>query len=80
MAIDNILSQIDSEIERLQQARALLANIGAAATKTGRTATKASAKGKTGKKRILSAEGRKRIAEAQRKRWAALRAKAKQKA
>jgi hypothetical protein len=75
MAIENILSQIDSEISRLQQARALLANIGAAATKTGRPA-----KAKTGKKRILSAEARKRIADAQRRRWAAVRAKAKQKA
>jgi hypothetical protein len=79
MAIDNILSQIDSEIARLQQARALLANIGAAAPKAGRSAAKGSAKAKPRKKRFLSAEARKRIADAQRKRWAAVRAKAKQK-
>jgi hypothetical protein len=77
MAIDNILAQIDSEIERLKQARALLTNIGSAATKAGRRDVKASATAKPKKKRTLSAEARKRIAEAQRKRWAALRAKAK---
>jgi hypothetical protein len=36
-------------------------------------------KGKPRKKRVLSADARKRIADAQRKRWAAVRAKAKQK-
>jgi hypothetical protein len=77
MAIENILAQIDSEIARLKQARALLANIGTAATPSGRKATKASAKAKPRKKRFLSADARKRIADAQRKRWAAVRAKAK---
>ena len=72
MAIENILAQIDSEIERLKQARALLATIGTAAGHTGK-ATKGTAR----KKRVLSAEARKRIADAQRKRWAAQRAKAK---
>jgi hypothetical protein len=80
MAIDNILAQIDSEIARLTQARALLANIGAATAKAGRIVKIASAKAKPRKKRVLSAEARKRIADAQRKRWAAQKAKAKQKA
>jgi hypothetical protein len=80
MAIENILSQIDSEITRLQQARKLLANIGTPSTRAGRKAPKATASVKPGKKRKISAEGRKRIAEAQRKRWAAQRAKAKKKA
>jgi hypothetical protein len=80
MAIENILAQIDSEIARLKQARSLLATIGTAATKAGRKAKKASAKAKPRKKRVLSAEARKRIADAQRKRWAAVRAKAKAKA
>ena len=79
MAIENILAQIDSEIARLQQARNLLATIGTAAPKAGRSAKKASAKAKPRKKRVLSAEARKRIADAQRKRWAAVRAKARQK-
>ena len=79
MAIEDILAQIDSEIARLKQARKLLATIGSTPTKAGRTATKAAAKAKPRKKRKISAEGLKRIAEAQRKRWAAQRAKVKQK-
>ena len=77
MAIENILAQIDSEISRLKQARALLANIETAATPSGRKAAKSSSKAKPRKKRFLSADARKRIADAQRKRWAAVRAKAK---
>jgi hypothetical protein len=77
MAIENILAQLDSEIARLQQARSLLATMGTAANTTRRKATKAAAKTKPRKKRVLSAEARKRIADAQRKRWAAQRAKAK---
>ena len=75
MAIENILSQIDSEIARLKQARALLAGIGSTVALAGGKTAKA----KPGKKRVLSADARKRIADAQRKRWAAVRAKAKQK-
>jgi hypothetical protein len=77
MAIENILAQIDSEIARLMQARKLLATIGTGAARDGRSAAKAAAKAKPRKKRVLSAEARKRIADAQRKRWAAQRAKAK---
>ena len=79
MAIENILAQLDSEIARLKQARALLATIGTGSTTSGRKAGKTTAKGKPRKKRVLSADARKRIADAQRKRWAAVRAKAKQK-
>ena len=79
MAIENILAQIDSEIARLTQARALLATLGSAPTTAGRKAAKTSAKAKTRKKRFLSADARKRIADAQRKRWAAVRAKSKSK-
>jgi hypothetical protein len=75
MAIDNILSQIDSEIARLTQVRALLANMGTASPAKSKAA-KAPAKAKK-KKRVLSPEARKRIADAQRKRWAAQKAKAK---
>jgi len=76
MAIEIILSQIDSEIARLQQARKLLANIGTTTAGARRAGKKSAAKSKPAKKRRISAEGRKRIAEAQRKRWAAQRAKA----
>jgi hypothetical protein len=77
MAIENILVEIDAEIARLKQARALLATLGSAATQAGRKAKKAPAKTKTRKKRVLSAESRKKIADAQHRRWAKLKAKAK---
>jgi len=79
MGIDSILAEIDAEIARLTQARALLASMGSAtpaATKV-KAATKTAKK--AGKKRTLSPEARKRIADAQRKRWAAQRAKTKAK-
>ena len=78
MAIDTILAQIDHEIARLRQARSLLTNLGSAASRAAGSRSK-KASGKPRKKRVLSAEARKRIADAQRKRWAAQRAKAKSK-
>jgi hypothetical protein len=80
MAIEHILTQIDSEIARLTQARKILASIGNTTTTTPRKGAKAAAKARSGKKRFLSAEARKRIADAQRRRWAAVHAKAKKKA
>ncbi len=84
MALQDVLTHIDTEIARLQQARALLAgtpdalkpgrgrpkgskNVGAAAD-----APAAGAPAKKGK-RQLSPEGRKAIADAMKKRWAAKR-------
>jgi len=76
MATDSIIAQIDAEIARLTQVRSLLANTGKiAATVTERKTRKASTKVKGKKTRVLSPEARKRIADAQRKRWAAQRAK-----
>jgi hypothetical protein len=78
MAIDSILAQIDAEIARLTQARSLLANLGTvSAAVAAPKATKAPAKAKRRKKRVLSPEARTRIADAQRKRWAAQKAKTK---
>jgi len=75
VGVSEILAQIDQEIAHLQNARALLAGdtfapkhkkaAKAAAIKKG-TAKKAVAK----KKRNISPEGRKRIAEAVKRRWA----------
>jgi hypothetical protein len=78
MAIESILAQIDAEIARLTQVRSLLANTGKVAVKaterkTKKATVKAKAKGK--KTRVLSPDARKRIADAQRKRWAAQKAK-----
>jgi hypothetical protein len=74
MAINEIIKEIDAEIARLQQVRRLLSQTPAAsvglATRKSSTPKKAS-RGK----RTLSAEARQRIADAQRKRWAAAKAK-----
>jgi hypothetical protein len=76
MSSETILSLIDAEIARLTEVRSLLATAGKVSTKAVvRKAVKAIAK-TTKKKRVLSPEARKRIAEAQRKRWAAQKAKA----
>jgi hypothetical protein len=60
MTIDKILAEIDAEIAQLKQARALLSR-----DETKKTATPAAPK-----KRKMSAAARKRIGDAQRKRWA----------
>jgi hypothetical protein len=80
MAIDSILAQIDAEIARLTQARSLLANLGTVTDALPEPkGNKLPVKAKRRKKRVLSPEARKRIADAQRKRWAAQKAKAKSK-
>lgn len=66
MNTQDILSAIDAEIARLQSARALLA--GTVSKRRGRPRTSGSPAAT--KKRTMSAAGRKKIAEAQRKRWA----------
>jgi hypothetical protein len=71
MAIETILSQIDAEIARLNQARALLANSGALHLSSGTQMNSTGIR----KKHVLSPEARKRIADAQRRRWAAQKAK-----
>jgi hypothetical protein len=79
MTIESILSEIDAEIARLTQVRKLLGSSGANSTTAPKH--KAAAGSRKGRKpRVLSAEARKRIADAQRKRWAAQRAKAKKEA
>jgi hypothetical protein len=71
MAIESILSQIDAEIARLTQARSLLANGGELHSSVGNKKSTTGAR----RKHVLSPEARKRIADAQRKRWAAQKAK-----
>ncbi|HEY9126250.1 MAG TPA: hypothetical protein VIM62_03945 [Acidobacteriaceae bacterium] len=84
MAIENILAQLDAEIARLKQVRDLLsstgkveARISAVKGRPGRKPKSLSAKPKAGAKRVLSPEARKAIADAQRRRWAAQKAKSK---
>jgi hypothetical protein len=71
MQLSKILAEIDSEISRLEQARTLLAGDSPVVKKTRRVKSTAAAEApvKRKKKRNLSPEGRKRIAEAVRRRW-----------
>jgi hypothetical protein len=64
VSLSEILSQIDGEIALLQQARAILAGSGKSPKKAVPAAKSAP------KKRRLTPEGRKRIAEAVKRRWA----------
>jgi hypothetical protein len=81
MTIEAILAAIDKEINKLQQARAMLSDSPAAPpeSRVGRPkgSKNSSASGKFSKKRVLSAEARAKIAAAQRKRWAAAKKSAK---
>jgi len=72
---NRLVHEIDSEISRLQQARALLTGTSTKRSpgrpKATSTAHKAAPAAKAGRrKRRLSPEGRKRIADAMKKRWA----------
>jgi hypothetical protein len=68
VGVSEILAQIDQEIAQLQQARTLLGGGATAAPK--KAAPVPAAKKPFKKKRNLTPEGRKRIAEAVRRRWA----------
>jgi hypothetical protein len=75
--LSRIISEIDAEIARLQQARSLLTAGSQIPARRGRkpkalTAASPAAAPKAGrrKKRKLSAEGRQRIREAMKRRWA----------
>ena len=69
MEVTKILAEIDAQIEKLQQARELLSGLSNIGTK-GPGRPKGSKSAKPGKKRKLSPEGRKRIQEAMKRRWA----------
>jgi len=62
METNQILTAIDAEIERLQQARAILRGVAGSARRVGPSSPK---------RRRLSPEARAKIAAAQRARWAA---------
>jgi hypothetical protein len=71
METKGVLAEIDAEIRRLEQVRALLVGD----TKKGRHGKKTATS--TSKKRPLSPEARARIAAAQKARWAKARKAAK---
>jgi len=74
MGVADILSTIDREIAILQQARALLSGESSAESKRAGLAS-APSSGK--KRRRLTPEGRRRIAEAVKRRWEKHRKQAK---
>ncbi|MEI9979468.1 MAG: hypothetical protein WDN23_10790 [Edaphobacter sp.] len=71
MEVNRIIAEIDAQISKLQQARALLAGV-APTARSGRGRPKGSKNVAPAapRKRKLSPEGRKRIADAMKKRWA----------
>jgi hypothetical protein len=79
MGLESIIAQLDAEIARLNQVRNLLSTTGKVESKLSNVNGIATRKtrAKAGAKRVLSPEARKAIAEAQRRRWAAQKAKSK---
>jgi hypothetical protein len=73
--ISSVVAQIDQEISRLQQVRALLTQ-NSVAPRRGRPRVSAAAT--PTKRHTMSAEGRARIAAAQKKRWAKQKAAPRQ--
>lgn len=69
MTLNNILATIDAEISLLQEARALLSGAD--------SSTPSKDKSKPRRKGTMSEEGRKHVADEQRKRWAAQKKAAK---
>jgi hypothetical protein len=63
--VSKIVAELDKEIARLKEARALLAGVSSANRESNNK--KSAAKPR---KRTMTAEGRRRIAEAMKKRWA----------
>jgi hypothetical protein len=72
--VKGIVAELEKQIARLKEARALLAGDGPVGKRRGRPPGKSSGK-RRGGKRNLTPEGRKRISEALKRRWA-LRRKA----
>jgi hypothetical protein len=70
--VKKIIVELEEQIARLKEARSLLAGAETGAKRRGRPPGKPNAKG-NGRKRHLTAEGRKRIPEALKRRWAARR-------
>jgi hypothetical protein len=69
MTVERIVAVLNAEIARLEQAKKLLSS--GANLASGSLAKGYRPNGRARKKRVLSPESRQRIAEAQRRRWAA---------
>ncbi len=78
MEVSRIIAEIDAQIAKLQQARTLLAGAAAVGGRRpgrpkGTTAAAKTSASRKRAKRVLSPDARKRIADAQKRRWAAHR-------
>ena len=73
MNIENILSQLEAERDRIQDAISALKSL--TTKSTGKTSARQS--GRVTRRRGMSAAGRKRISDMMKARWAAHRKKAK---
>jgi hypothetical protein len=71
--VKQIIVELDREIARLKEARALLAGGSSGGRRRGRPPAKLAAVVKTARQNRLSPEGRKRISEALKRRWASRR-------
>ena len=76
MEVSRIIAEIDAQIAKLQQARELLSGAAPKAKGPGRPKGSTNAPGKR-RRHKLSAEGRRRISESQKRRWAEQRKTAK---
>jgi hypothetical protein len=82
MEVSRIIAEIDAQISKLKQARELLSGGSVSRVAKGRGRPKGSKNAKAAaataapRKRKLSPEGRKRIADAMKKRWAERRKQA----
>jgi hypothetical protein len=68
--VSRIIAEIDAQILKLQQARTLLSGTQTVRTGPGRPKGSKNVVASGSSKRKLTPEGRKRIAEAMKKRWA----------
>jgi hypothetical protein len=70
MEVSRIIAEIDAQIAKLQQARELLSGAAGKTKGPGRPKGSKNAVGTRRRRHKLSAEGRKRISESQKRRWA----------
>jgi hypothetical protein len=70
MEVSRIIAEIDAQIAKLQQARELLSGTAPKAKGPGRPKGSKNAPGTRRRRHKLSAEGRRRISESQKRRWA----------
>jgi hypothetical protein len=68
--VTKIIAEIDAQIQKLQQARELLSGLATVGSKGPGRPKGSKNTGITAKKRKLSPEGRRRIQEAMKRRWA----------